>query len=313
MIRDEISHFSSDATGLSAAPPSVALAESPPVGGVAREAERGPRRLRGAAGWGASLALALGLHAAGAAVLFARWQAEPEEVAGAPIILVELAPVTAAPAAVPTEVAPGPPQPQIEEQPRPEKSPEKTETKTGPEPTQDKPLEQAEEKPPEPMEKIVALPPAPDPEPVPPPPPKPAEKKVEKIEKKKPQRHASLASAPSATEQKAERTHAPAPGAPVHSNALPNWKSALVAQLERSKRYPPDAEARREHGVAELAFSVDRAGRVHNARILHSSGSSLLDAATLDLLHRAAPLPPPPPDVAGAQIAIVVPVRYNAR
>jgi protein TonB len=94
---------------------------------------------------------------------------------------------------------------------------------------------------------------------------------------------------------------------------VPNWKSELVAHLQRYKRYPSEAQARGEEGVAQLAFSVDRGGGVHNARIVRSSGSSLLDRATLELVERAQPLPAPPPEVRGAQIAIVVPINYNLR
>jgi protein TonB len=94
-------------------------------------------------------------------------------------------------------------------------------------------------------------------------------------------------------------------------NAVPNWKSELVARLQRYKRYPGEAEARGEQGVAQLAFSVDRNGGVHDAHIVRSSGSSLLDRATLDLIVRAQPLPPPPPEVRGAQIAITVPINYT--
>ena len=141
-------------------------------------------------------------------------------------------------------------------------------------------------------------------------PPKPPEKPQHKPARKQ----ASLTSAPSAVEQKAERAAAPAAGALSHnSNALPNWKSALVSQLERYKRYPSQAQARGEYGVAQLAFSVDRSGGVHNARIVRSSGSSALDSATLDLVARAQPLPPPPPEIHGAQIPIVVPIRYSVR
>ena len=98
-----------------------------------------------------------------------------------------------------------------------------------------------------------------------------------------------------------------------NSDAVPNWKSQLVARLERYKRYPSEAQSRGEHGVAQLAFNVDRSGGVHNARIVHSSGSSILDRETLTLVERAQPLPPPPPEVTGSQIPIVVPIRYNAR
>ena len=124
-------------------------------------------------------------------------------------------------------------------------------------------------------------------------PPKPPEKKVEKKPK---QKQASVNSAPSTAEQKADRAAAPSRGASSHNpNALPNWKSELVARLERAKRYPSEAQSRGEQGVSQLAFSVDRGGGVHNARIVRSSGSSALDSATLALVERAAPLPPPPP------------------
>lgn len=138
---------------------------------------------------------------------------------------------------------------------------------------------------------------------------------IEKVkEKKLKQQQASLASAPSTADQRAERTAAQTPGAASRNpDAVPSWKSALVARLERYKRYPTEAQSRGEYGVAQLAFSVDRSGGVHHAHIVRGSGSSLLDRETLALVERAAPMPPPPPEIAGAQIPIVVPVRYNAR
>ena len=232
--------------------------------------------------WGACFALALSFHAAGAAALLARWSDDSDAVASAPIILIELAPLPVAPAIVPTQLPPGPQQ-----------------SETQPEPEPVKPVE------------TVELPVAPQAELQLSPPPKPIEKPKDKTPKPK---HASLASAPSTTEHKADRAAAPMPGAASRNSfALPGWKSQLVARLERYKRYPAEAQSRGEHGVAQLAFSVDRGGRVHNARILRSSGSRLLDAATLALLQRAQPLPPPPPEIGGAQIAIVVPIRYNFR
>ena len=133
-------------------------------------------------------------------------------------------------------------------------------------------------------------------------------------EKNHQQSAARQASAPSSATHRANRAAAPAPGASARNPAaLPNWKSRLVARLERYKRYPAEAQARGEHGVTQLAFSVDRSGGVHRARILRSSGSTVLDRATLALIARAQPLPPPPPEIRGAQIAIVVPIRYNIR
>lgn len=235
-----------------------------------------------AARWVICFVLAIAFHAAGAAVLFARWTDDSDLVANAPVIMVDLAPVAVSPNITPNELPPGPQQQQAEPEPQPEKPVEKIEL------------------PPDPKaEPVVAVTP----------PPKPVEKPKEKKPK---QKHASLASAPSTADQKAERAAAPMPGASSrNSDAVPNWKSQLVAALERQKRYP--SEARGDQGTAQLAFSVDRQGGVHNARVTHSSGSSVLDHEALALVQRAQPLPPPPPEVQGAQIPIVVPIRYNAR
>ena len=244
---------------------------------------RWPETLR----WSACFALALGFHAAGAAALLAKWNENSDLVANAPVIMIELAPVPVAPEITPNEMPPDQVASRAEE-PEPEPEPEK------------------------PIEKIE-LPPEPQAEPdlAVTPPPKPIEKPKEK---KPQQKRKSIASAPSTAERRAERAAAPAPGAASHnSDALPNWKSRLVAQLERYKRYPSEAQSRGEHGVAQLAFSIDRSGGVHHARIVRSSGSSLLDRETLALVERAQPLPPPPPDVGGSQIAIVVPIRYSIR
>jgi len=92
----------------------------------------------------------------------------------------------------------------------------------------------------------------------------------------------------------------PAVSTPSNSNALSNWKSQIIGILERNKRYPPEAQAHQEHGISNLAFSLNRQGQVTSARIAGSSGSSALDAGTLSLVLRVQPFPPPPPEV-GAQ------------
>jgi protein TonB len=82
----------------------------------------------------------------------------------------------------------------------------------------------------------------------------------------------------------------------------------VVALLERNKRYPAAAKARSEKGTAQLAFSLDRQGRVTATRIVKSSGSSALDQETLELVRRAQPFPAAMP---GAHIDLTVPVRFN--
>ena len=241
-----------------------------------------PQSLR----WGACFALALGFHGAGAAALLARWNDSSDLVANAPLIMIDLAPVAVAPTTTPTELPPDQVESKlVEPTPEPE--------------TPKQPVEMTPDSAPQP--ELTATPP-----------PKPPEKKVEK--KKPRQREASIARAPSSADIKADRAAAPMPGASARdSDAVPNWKSRLVAQIERSKLYPAEAQSRGEQGVAQVAFTVDRGGGVHNARVVRSSGSSILDRDALAWLDRAQPLPPPPAEMPGVQIPLSVPLRYNLR
>ena len=241
--------------------------------------QRRPETLR----WGICLTAAICLHGLGAAA-FVLWNPVADAVADAPVITVELAPAPVAPDAK-TQLPAGPQQQETQAESEPQKLPDKVETE----------IEQAKEA-------ELAVTQATQP---------PAEKSTERQPKRK---HPSVATAPSAADARGARAAAPTPGAPSHNpDALPSWESALVARLERFKRYPPEAQSRGESGIAQLAFSIDRSGGVHRAHIIRSSGSSLLDRETLALPGRASPMPPPPPEVRGAQIPIVVPIRYNAR
>jgi TonB family protein len=109
---------------------------------------------------------------------------------------------------------------------------------------------------------------------------------------------------------------APGPVSPASpSRASPSqnvshWQQALVARLDRFKRYP--AQARGAEGVASLAFTIDRKGNVLSSQIATTSGSAVLDATVLALVKRAAPFPPPPAVVADADLSFVVPIRFTA-
>ena len=237
-------------------------------------AARAPRDL---SRWVICIGLALAAHAAGAAALIAPWGKPYDDVASAPVIVVELTAVAVAPQTEPTDVAPGPQQTEASVQPvaaEPQREPEELTTAALPAP------------------QIEATP-----EPLP------------GAKARAARQSAPTTTAPSPAERRARRAAAPASGAAAQSNALPSWRSALVARLERNKRYPSDAGGVR--GVAVLAFNIDRSGGVHNARIAKSSGSQALDRETLALAARAQPLPPPPAELSGAQIPVSVPLRYN--
>lgn len=161
--------------------------------------------------------------------------------------------------------------------------------------------------PPRPPEPVVTLP-AP-----PPPPPKsrPVQRRVEPRPKP-----AAAPLRPAVAPPPAAAPVAPqAPSPPVVTQSSPNvvsdFQRALLLHLERARRYPREAQLRREQGTVYLRFRMDRSGRVLSAAIDRSSGYPDLDAEVLDMINRAQPLPPIPPGIAEAQLELVAPVRFS--
>jgi protein TonB len=171
-----------------------------------------------------------------------------------------------------------------------------------------------------PLDIRTDLPPGPEQVQADPTPDKPVEKVEDKAEPL-PEQKSEVMLAPTPEPQSQPVPHEDNPPAPATSAPQPNrartgvpaWKSEIVAILERNKRYPPQARARRERGVTQLAFSIDRQGHVLSSRIVASSGSAALDEETLALVQRAQPFPVPPAELAGEEISFTVPVRYNFR
>jgi protein TonB len=243
--------------------------------------------------WSACAAVVVALHGLVVLAVTAR-SGDEEDAAGAPVLTIELAPVAVAPPAPQRDLAPGPvveseSQQQVAEEAPPE---ERKELKK--------------------EEKLVEASPAPDPE-VAMPKPEPMGEEGPIDEKPAPAvaSAAPVPTAPQTAPTPAPRVAALAVGQVARPSpvAIATWERLLVAQLERHKRYPP--QARGKVGEARLAFSIDRGGRVLTSRIVRSSGSPALDEEALALIKRAAPLPPPPAGVPDDRLSFVVPIRYH--
>lgn len=103
-----------------------------------------------------------------------------------------------------------------------------------------------------------------------------------------------------------------APPAPrVTSNAPDSWQGRVLAHLDKHRRYPAAALARRQQGVVFVRFSLDRQGRVLSARLEAPSGFAMLDREAVGLPGRASPVPKPPEGIAGDVIELVVPVEFT--
>lgn len=84
----------------------------------------------------------------------------------------------------------------------------------------------------------------------------------------------------------------------------------LMAHLQRKKKYPSEAKKAGQQGVVTVRFTIDRSGNVTTSAIKSSSGHSLLDTATLDLMQRVSPLPPIPKEMGRESLTIALPIDY---
>ena len=101
-------------------------------------------------------------------------------------------------------------------------------------------------------------------------------------------------------------------GAPVTGvdNAEQTWEGAVLAEFERRKRYPGEAQRAGQQDVVYVRLTVDRTGRILSAHIEKSQHFQLLDNAVLDVVRRSNPLPAPPPSVPGTVVEFVVPFDF---
>ena len=121
------------------------------------------------------------------------------------------------------------------------------------------------------------------------------------------------AAPPSVQAPPAATVAAPRTSAASAQNAAVTWRGLLLGRLKIYRRYPRRAQSAGQEGVVHVAFTVDRRGAVLSARIARGSGYPLLDDEALATVRRASPLPPPPDEVSGDPVEVVVPVDFFVR
>lgn len=242
--------------------------------------------------WGISLLIVLLVHFGFAFwSLFWRAEALPPAAMPAPAMMLELAPLPEAPTPAPPQPEPEPaaePEPEIEQPKRVEAPKPEIELPPPPPP---KPKPKPKPKPPEPKK----------PEPKPAQGPAPERKPAEEVPQAQPSPQArapELAAAHSASGQAAQ--------------GQINWEGLLLGHLNRHKRYPHDARQRGQEGTVKVRMVVDANGRVLNQQIVNGSGNRSLDRATLQMIKRAQPLPPPPPEMLkNGSLEVIAPFVYS--
>jgi periplasmic protein TonB len=238
----------------------------------------------------------------GAATAVVNWHDPVFEAEPSGAIVLELAPVAAGPEMPREDIQPGPPMEMSDASPAkpidgPEETQEKVEQKVAAKPIEEPPPETK---------------PVPDPDLAVAPP-----EEQEKV----PQRQVPRPPAPTtAAPQVVPEQTASVPAAPMQalpkrddSKGLQRWGGQISASIKRNLRFPETSRARREQGVAQVSFVLDRQGRVLESRVVRSAGTTALDQEALAVLQRAQPFPPPPPDTPGERLPLTVPIIFEVK
>lgn len=262
-----------------------------------------PLRAR-ATRWIAAAILVVAAHAGCAALALMHWHQEDSDDAIAGPIVLELVSVPVATPQDMPDVAHGPLM---------------QEAQLTPQAAKEAKAEVEKELPP------VETSPAPDPEVVLPKPQPEAEKKPDQEElprEEVPQQQSASQAAPAPLTTAPPRVDVKeAPVAPAAaagtaaavSRSTARWEKALVAHLNRHKRYPDAARARNIQGGVSVTFTIDRTGSVLDAHVVVSSGSPVLDEEALAVVRRASPLPPPPSTMSDAALHLTLPISFKIR
>lgn len=95
-----------------------------------------------------------------------------------------------------------------------------------------------------------------------------------------------------------------------NQNDLVLWQARIVSRLTDSRRYPPQARADHEEGIALVSFALDRRGHVLTPSLARTSGHPLLDQEAVAMLKRVGALPPPPSSVPQDPVFLTLPVMF---
>jgi periplasmic protein TonB len=258
--------------------------------------------------WGASAFAIAAAHAALIALALNWYTQRPVPGVSLPAIMVDMAPVSAAPQPTQMDLAPGPVMQQADASPPETAVAEAVQEQIAPTPPQEKPEVVA------PPEQKVEMKPVTEPaKPVPEAKPPPVKPKVVRPDAKKP---SDAPPAPRTTASSKAERQAPAASAAnagASAAALASYRQIVAAPLQRFKQYPPAAKAAGQQGTSRVSFTLSRSGGVLSVGLGGSSGHSALDAETLAMVRRAQPFPAFPADVKQSSMPFSAPVAFYIR
>jgi len=95
-----------------------------------------------------------------------------------------------------------------------------------------------------------------------------------------------------------------------NDSLLKRYLATVRNTIEDNKQYPHRARMRRQEGTVKISFAINAKGLAEQVELADSSGSRILDRATLELLSRLR-FEAPPRELKTIPVSITVPVSYN--
>jgi periplasmic protein TonB len=93
------------------------------------------------------------------------------------------------------------------------------------------------------------------------------------------------------------------------SDALDAWRRTVTEHVWRNRVFPPEAIG--QTADAGVTFVVDRSGKLISNVLVESTGFPPLDAATLAMVERSAPLPKPPAEAKDDLQRMTILIAYD--
>ena len=95
--------------------------------------------------------------------------------------------------------------------------------------------------------------------------------------------------------------------------AMLHYQDMVKQRIEEVRRYPEWAKEQGREGVVQLKFIILANGNGQKIKLIHSSGSKILDQEAIATIKRASPFPPPPKEIASSSIQMEVSLVFTLK